>query len=83
MVSRVPTLAVKQVKIPARYVVFVLLGVGTFAAFLISTPWITMAVACVGYLASIPYAGHLYAKLQRKHPKPARVEELEEEEAEE
>lgn len=80
MVSRVPTPAVKQVKIPARYVVFVLLGVGAFAAFMISTPWITIGVATVAYLISIPYARHLYGQLERKHPKPARVEALEDEE---
>jgi CDP-diacylglycerol--serine O-phosphatidyltransferase len=67
MVSRVPTLAVKQAKVQARYVVFVLLGVGAFAAFLISTPWVTMAVSAVFYLASIPYAVMLYRRLERRH----------------
>ncbi len=85
MASRIPTLAVKQVKIQSRYVGFVLLGVGAFAAFLISTPWITLAVTCAGYLLSIPYAVYLYGKLERKYPKPAReelVEELAEEDLE-
>jgi CDP-diacylglycerol--serine O-phosphatidyltransferase len=71
MVSRVPTVAVKQAKVPARYVVFVLLGVGAFAAFLISTPWVTLAVSALGYLASIPYAVVHYRRLERTHPPAA------------
>ncbi|MDH3595192.1 MAG: CDP-diacylglycerol--serine O-phosphatidyltransferase [Rhodospirillales bacterium] len=79
MVSRVPTIAIKQAKVPARYVVFVLLGVGAFAAFLISTPWVTLAVSAVVYLASIPYTVVLYRRLERRHPSEA-LEEIEEEE---
>ena len=70
MVSRIPTLALKQVHIAPRYVVFVLLGVGAYAAFLISKPWITMSVTALAYLISIPYAVHLYGKLQRASPLP-------------
>jgi len=69
MVSRVPTIAIKQAKVPARYVVFVLLGVGAFAAFLISKPWVTLSVSAVVYLASIPYAVVLYRRLERTHPR--------------
>ena len=70
MVSRIPTLAMKQVRIAPRYVVVVLLGVGAFAAFLISTPWITLSVGAVAYLISIPYAVHLYKKFERESPFP-------------
>jgi CDP-diacylglycerol--serine O-phosphatidyltransferase len=78
MVSRVPTLALKQAKVPARYVVFVLLGVGAVAAFLISTPWITLSVAGVGYLISIPYASRVYRRMERTAPDAdAEVEEPE------
>ena len=70
MVSRIPTLAMKQVRIAPRYVVFVLLGVGAYAAFLISTPWITLSVTAVSYLISIPYAVHLYKKYERESPFP-------------
>ncbi len=81
MVSRVPTVAIKQAKVPARYVVFVLLGVGAFAAFLISKPWVTLAVSALVYLASIPYAVVLYRRLERRHPSEALEAEEEEEEA--
>jgi CDP-diacylglycerol--serine O-phosphatidyltransferase len=81
MVSRIPTLAVKQAKVPVRYVVFVLLGVGAFAAFLISTPWVTITVSAVFYLISIPYAAMLYRRLERTRPRESLEAEEEEEEA--
>ena len=77
MVSKVPTLAVKQVRIPGRYRVFVLLGVGCFAAFLISTPWITLAVAGVAYLVSIPYSIVLYRRLEKHSPEAVAIHEQE------
>ena len=43
MVSRLPTFAFKRLKVPGRHVVLALLAVGAFAAFLISTPWVTLA----------------------------------------
>lgn len=68
MVSKVPTLAMKQAKIPPGYAGFVLLGVGTFFAFLISTPWITLSVTALAYLASIPYSALLYRRYERQNP---------------
>ncbi len=65
MVSRVPTFAFKKVKVPGRYVVFVLLGAGAAVAFLISTPWAILAVAGFAYLGSIPYANHVYRRRER------------------
>ena len=78
-----PTLALKRAKIPPGYAGFVLLGVGAFFAFLISTPWITMAVAALFYLASIPYSVLLYRKYARQYPLPLSLSgEDEDEEAE-
>jgi len=80
MVSRVPTLALKQAKVPARYVIFVLLGVGAYAAFLISTPWITLSVTGLAYLASIPYTVVVYRRLERADPiAAAEIEEPDDE----
>ena len=75
MVSRIPTFAFKQAKIPARYVGFVLLGVGVFFAFLISTPWITLAVCGLAYLASIPYAATLHKQFERERPSQTEIDE--------
>lgn len=60
MVGRFPTFSFKRIRVPGRYVVLVLLAVGAAAAFLISTPWATLAVAGIVYLASIPYAVHVF-----------------------
>jgi CDP-diacylglycerol--serine O-phosphatidyltransferase len=62
MVSRIPTFAFKRLKVPGRHVVLALLAVGAFAAFLISTPWVTLGVTGLAYLASIPYAHQTYQK---------------------
>lgn len=62
MVSRLPTFAFKRLKVPGRHVVPVLLAVGAFAAFLISTPWATLGVTGIVYLASIPYARIAYQR---------------------
>jgi len=62
MVSRLPTFAFKRLKVPGRQVVFVLLAVGAFAAFLISTPWVTLGMTGLAYLASVPYAYRAYQR---------------------
>ncbi len=82
MVSRVPTLAFKKTKIPPGYAGFVLLGVGAFFAFLISTPWITVAVSAVAYLISIPYSLLLYRKYERQNPPAPSLQGDDEEEEE-
>jgi CDP-diacylglycerol--serine O-phosphatidyltransferase len=54
MISKIPTFASKQLKVPQAYVGLVLIGVGAFAAFLVSTPWVTLSVTGLVYFASIP-----------------------------
>ncbi len=66
MVSKVPTFAFKKGRIPARFVLPFLLGVGLFAAFLVNTPWATLALFLTGYLISIPVAIRTYRKRQRQ-----------------
>ena len=62
MVSRLPTFSFKRVKVPGRHVIFAFLGVGAFAAFLISTPWVTLGLSGLAYLASLPYAWNAYQR---------------------
>ena len=54
MVSRVPTLSLKKFRIPHRFVMPMLLGIGLLAAFLTTAPWPTLLLMGVLYLASIP-----------------------------
>lgn len=63
MISAIPTFAAKGLRVPQRYVVFVLLGVGLVAAALASAPWATLTVLGIGYIASIPFSARRYRAL--------------------
>jgi CDP-diacylglycerol---serine O-phosphatidyltransferase len=54
MVSNVPTVSLKRIRIPPHLVIPTLLGIGVATAFFTTAPWPTLT--CVGavYLASIP-----------------------------
>ena len=66
MVSKVPTFSAKQFRVPQSYVGLVLVGVGAFAAFLVSTPWVTLSLAGLAYAISIPFAARHYSRLQAR-----------------
>lgn len=70
MVSRIPTYSSKQIKLPPAYIGLALIGVGAFLAFLVSTPWVTLGVAGIAYVVSIPLAIRTYRRL-RENPPPA------------
>jgi CDP-diacylglycerol--serine O-phosphatidyltransferase len=61
LISRIPTLSVKTVRVPPRIVAPLLVGVGLLAAAVITYPLFALLVAAVLYLAHLPYAVH------RKH----------------
>ncbi|OYQ31542.1 CDP-diacylglycerol--serine O-phosphatidyltransferase [Niveispirillum lacus] len=63
MISAVPTFSMKGLRIPQRYVVFVLLGVGAIAAALVSAPWMTLSVVGLAYIISIPFSARRYKEL--------------------
>ena len=67
MVSKVPTYSAKSLRVRQSYVGLVLVGVGAFAAFLVSTPWVTLSLAGLGYLVSIPVSAVMYRRLQAEH----------------
>jgi len=64
MVSKIPTFSAKKVKVPPAYVGLALIAVGAFTAFLVSTPWITLSLAGLAYLISIPFSAVTYRRLQ-------------------
>jgi CDP-diacylglycerol--serine O-phosphatidyltransferase len=64
MVSRVPTFSGKRFRVPADYVVPLLLGAAILAAFLTTAPWSTLLVIGLGYLASIPLSIRSYNHLR-------------------
>ncbi|MGW5055551.1 CDP-diacylglycerol--serine O-phosphatidyltransferase [Actinokineospora sp. NPDC004072] len=56
LISRIPTMSLKTVRVPARAVAPLLVGVGLLAAAVITYPWLALSVALVLYLLHIPYA---------------------------
>ncbi len=67
MVSRLPTLSPKNLRVPQRLIAPLLVLVGLGAAVLLTVPFLGLAAVAVGYLVLIPYAGYRYRWLAR-HP---------------
>ena len=65
MVSALPVWGFKSVHVPRGARVFVLMGVGLFAAALAQRPWMTLFAVVVAYAASIPFAVSRYSRLRR------------------
>ncbi len=75
MVSTLPTLSLKKFRIPHRFVMPTLLGIGVLAAFLSTAPWPTLFFIGLLYLGSIPLTIRAAARYRRsaeaKKPDPA------------
>jgi len=54
MVSTIPTVSIKRIRIPPQFVVPTLLVIGVMTAFFTTAPWPTLTVVGVIYLVSIP-----------------------------
>ena len=63
MVSRVPTMSFKMVRIERDYVLVVLLVVALAVAAITSYPWLTLTVISVAYMGTIPIGMIRYARL--------------------
>lgn len=60
MVSTLPTFSLKSVFIPAKYLVFVLVGMGLVIAGMITATWLMLLAMGLAYLVSIPLAWRRY-----------------------
>ncbi len=65
MVSRVPTFSGKRFRVPADYVLPVMIGVAALMAFLTTAPWPTFLVIGLTYLASIPFSIRSFRRLKK------------------
>ncbi|MDH3242646.1 MAG: CDP-diacylglycerol--serine O-phosphatidyltransferase [Alphaproteobacteria bacterium] len=65
MISRIPTYALKQIRVPHRMVMPFLVLVGLTAALLVMATWLTVSVFLFAYLLSIPFSVRAYRRLQR------------------
>ena len=64
LVSTVPVWSFKNFKMPAEYVLPVMLGTGTFAALLVADPWAALAAAGLLYLAMLPFSVRSFRRLR-------------------
>jgi CDP-diacylglycerol--serine O-phosphatidyltransferase len=70
MVSRIPTFAVKRLRVPNRLVLPVLALVGSVVAGLAAEPWMTLVLVGLAYAGSIPWS----IAAVRRHRRPAMPE---------
>ncbi len=63
MISRLPTYSFKQVRVPHRLVVPLLLLVGLIAAMLATATWLTVSGVLMLYLCSLPFSVRAYRRL--------------------
>jgi CDP-diacylglycerol---serine O-phosphatidyltransferase len=69
MVSQWPTFSFKGIRVPQKFVIPVLAGVGLIAAMLVSTPWLTLALIGIAYLISLPFSLRQYRRLRSEAEK--------------
>lgn len=75
MVSRLPTFALKRARVPARWVLPFMLGVGAFVAGMATEPWVTLLLVGLVYLGLLPIASRAARRLRRANaPKEAETE---------
>src|SRR5690348_15912187 len=65
MISKVPTLSLKRIRVPHHLVVPTLLAFGVATAFLTTEPWLTLTVVGIVYVGSIPLTIRSYYRLKR------------------
>jgi CDP-diacylglycerol---serine O-phosphatidyltransferase len=65
MISTIPTVSLKRIRIPPHHVIPTLLGVGVLTAFVTTAPWPTLSLVGATYLASIPLTIAAFRRLRR------------------
>lgn len=66
MVSRLPTYSFKNVRVPHRFALFMLLIVALLAAFAVVAPWLTLTVLTAIYIALLPVGWRTFNRLKRE-----------------
>jgi CDP-diacylglycerol--serine O-phosphatidyltransferase len=69
-VSTLPVWSFKNFKVPAQYVLPLLLGIGAFAAVLVADPWAALAAGGVLYLGMLPFSLRSYQRLKAMAENP-------------
>ena len=66
MVSTLPTWSFKNFKVPAEYVLPLLLGTGAYVAVLLTEPWAALATGGMLYASMVVLSGRSYRRLKRE-----------------
>jgi CDP-diacylglycerol--serine O-phosphatidyltransferase len=66
LISNLPTLGWKRMRVPPDWRIFAILAAGLFAAMLMVEPWISLLLLTAAYLALIPVGMVSYARLRRR-----------------
>jgi CDP-diacylglycerol--serine O-phosphatidyltransferase len=64
LVSSLPVWSFKNFKVPAEYVLMLLLGTGFFAALLVADPWLALAAAGLFYVLMLPFSVRSFRRLR-------------------
>lgn len=64
LVSTLPVWSFKNFKVPAQYVLPLLLGTGLAAALLVAEPWAVLAIGGIVYLAMLPFSRRSFHRLR-------------------
>ena len=64
MASRLPTISLKHMHIPRRWMPAVLAALLLLVAFLVSNFWMTIGVVGVGYILTVPLTGLIFLKVR-------------------
>jgi CDP-diacylglycerol--serine O-phosphatidyltransferase len=66
LVSTLPIWSFKNFKVPAEYVLPVLLGTGIYTTILVADPWAALAGAGLLYMAILPFSVRSFRRLRRE-----------------
>jgi CDP-diacylglycerol--serine O-phosphatidyltransferase len=76
MVSRIPTFSTKAIKFPAKFGLPALALAALLIAALVHLPWITLTLAGIAYLGSIPFAIKKFTALQKENKDEENITDL-------
>lgn len=67
MVSRIPTISTKKMKVPTYMLMPLMLIVALFASFIITQPWLTLGLMTLCYALSIPVGVIFFLREKKKY----------------
>ncbi len=67
MASRIPTICIKKLKIPAKCMPLLLVSAALYVGCLFTQFWLTMSVSTILYLMMTPFGGIVFAKMKKSY----------------